>query len=94
MEVDLRKKAETFFDEEGRLKSYPAKKSLRVPVLARVAEGFTEGKDYTEKEVNAILRELIAFSDVELIRRELIEAGLLVRLPDGSRYWKRGNHPL
>lgn len=44
--------------------------------------------DISEKEVNAIISQNIAFSDVELLRRELIEAHLLSRLRDGSRYWK------
>ena len=88
MESDPEKKAAGFFDEEGKLKSYPAKRSLRIIVLSRLAEGFEEGRDYTEKEVNAVIRERIAFSDVELVRRELCEAKLLSRLPDGSKYWK------
>ena len=57
-------------------------------MLERVGTAFEEGRDYTEKEVNAIIRERFAFSDVELIRRELFEAHMLGRLPDGSKYWK------
>ncbi|MCQ2446544.1 MAG: DUF2087 domain-containing protein [Clostridia bacterium] len=88
METDLTKKAAGFFDGEGRLKSFPAKRPLRILVLSKVAEGFAGGRDYTEKEVNAVIRERIAFSDVELVRRELYEAQLIGRLPDGSKYWK------
>ena len=88
MEKDPRKKADAFFDREGKLLRYPSKRSLRVFVLERVGTAFEEGRDYTEKEVNAIIRERFAFSDVELIRRELFEAHMLGRLPDGSKYWK------
>lgn len=76
------------YNEQGLLLRYPSKKSLRPLVLARLAEQFEPNRDYTEKEVNAILSQNIAFSDVELLRRELIEARLLNRLRDGSRYWK------
>ena len=88
MEKDPRKKADAFFDQEGKLLRYPSKRSLRVFVLERVGTAFEEGRDYTEKEVNAIIRERFAFSDVELIRRELFEARILGRMPDGSKYWK------
>lgn len=76
------------YDEQGLLLRYPSRKSLRPPVLARLAEAFEPNRDYTEKEVNAIISRSIAFSDVELLRRELIEAHLLSRLRDGSRYWR------
>ena len=76
------------YDEQGLLLRYPSKKSLRPLVLARLAQHFEPNRNYTEKEVNAIIAQTIAFSDVELLRRELIEARLLNRLRDGSRYWK------
>lgn len=76
------------YDETGLLLRYPSKKSLRPLVLARLAERFEANRAYTEKEVNAIISQSIAFSDVELLRRELIEAHFLNRLRDGSKYWK------
>lgn len=41
---------------------------------------------YTEKEVNAVLEDLHTFSDVPLLRRHLIECGLLQRDPYGKEY--------
>lgn len=85
---EYRKKLENCYNADGQLLRYPSKRTLRPFVLARMAENFEFGRDYTEKEVNAIIKANIAFTDIELIRRELFEAGLLDRLRDGSRYWK------
>ena len=44
-------------------------------------------RKYTEKEINEIIRSHIAFSDIELIRREMFQYKLIGRLRDGSEYW-------
>ena len=85
---DYSKTAGNYFDETGRLKQYPAKKPVREIVLQRFADLFEHGRNYSEKEVNQIIREQIAFSDIELIRRELIDHAFLNRERDGTRYWK------
>ena len=91
---DYSKMADNYLDETGLLKQYPAKKPVREIVLQRFANLFESGRDYSEKEVNQIIRERIVFSDVELIRRELIEHGFLNRERDGSRYWKPHEKPI
>lgn len=82
------KKMANYYDEQGRLLQYPSKRPLRMIALSKIAESFEYGKKYTEKEVNEILRKHIAFTDVELIRREMFQMKLLGRLRDGSEYWK------
>ena len=82
MEKDPRKKADAFFDREGKLLRYPSKRSLRVFVLERVGTAFEEGRDYTEKEVNAIISEI--FDDYCTIRRDMISEGIFAR--DGRTY--------
>lgn len=84
---DYSKMADNYFDNTGLLKQYPAKKPVLEIVLQRFADLFVYGRDYSEKEVNQIIREHIAFSDIELIRRELIEYAFLNRERNGSRYW-------
>ncbi|MBQ9988523.1 MAG: DUF2087 domain-containing protein [Clostridia bacterium] len=64
----------------------PRRAEKRRAVLERIAALFSPGRDYTEKEVNAVLAPV--FSDITLLRRELIESGLLCRERDGSRYWR------
>jgi len=77
-----------YYNEEGLLTRYPSKRPLRQIVWGRLIALFATGRDYTEKEVNEIIKGAIAFDDVELLRRELVDEKLLCRLRDGSRYWK------
>ena len=44
-------------------------------------------RKYTDKEIHAIIRQNIAFTDIELIRREMFQYRLIGRLRDGSEYW-------
>ncbi len=57
-------------------------------IAAVVAQRFTPGRTYSEREVNAVLEPIV--EDYVLLRRCLVEFGYLKRLPDGSQYW-RGN---
>jgi len=59
-----------------------------VAALGRVCESFERGRDYDEPSVNAIIQSRIAFEDYVLIRRELIDEGLLRRSRDCRRYWR------
>lgn len=79
---------ERFLDEEGRLKIWPAKQANKQLALAYLAEKFEAGRVYTEHEVNAILAGWHSFGDLFVLRRGLIECGLLQRRRDGSAYWK------
>lgn len=76
-----------FLDSDGRIKQFPVPNRTKVPVLAYLAEKFEAGRDYTEKEVNAIIDAWHTFGDYFLLRRSLIDYAYLMRVPDGSRYW-------
>lgn len=78
-----------FLDEEGLIKAMPAKRATRHALLGYLAEKFDEGRDYTEKEVNALCDAWHTFNDYFLLRRELVEEGYLARTPNGARYWKQ-----
>ncbi len=80
-------KLKRFYDEEQRLIQYPSKRPLRILALSAIAEKFDASRKYSEKEVNEVIRSSIAFSDVELIRRELFQYKFMGRLKDGSEYW-------
>jgi hypothetical protein len=55
-------------------------------ILEYVGAAFETGKTYTEREVNAILA---GFNeDTAGLRRDLVNAGMLERERDGSRYWR------
>ena len=88
IQAEIRRKMANYYDSQGRLSQLPSKQSLRVMALARITHCFEPGRNYTEKEVNAIIRQNISFSDVELVRREMIQLQLMGRLRDGSAYWR------
>lgn len=88
-----KEKLERYYDEEGKLTQYPSKRPLRVLALIKVADDFEKDKIYTEKEVNEVIRKNIAFSDHELIRREMYQYKLMNRLPNGSEYWLEKERP-
>lgn len=76
-----------YMDTDGLLTMWPQRQQDRVAALELLATKFASGRDYTEKEVNAIIKAQIAFDDFATLRRELYTAHLLDREPDGSRYW-------
>ena len=77
-----------FLDDEGRVKQLPKKRSMRVYVMDYLADKFEFDRDYTEHEVNALLSQWHTFEDFFILRRELIESGRMLRMRDGSRYWR------
>lgn len=77
-----------FLDEDGKVKQWPAKQTMKLAVCEYLAEKFDYDVDYTEHEVNAILASWHTFDDYFILRRSLVEAGLLCRMRDGSKYWK------
>lgn len=67
------------------IKALPVKEKRKLVLLALIAVKFDEGRSYTEKEVNEIIRPI--YADYVTIRRYLIEYGYLDRTPSGSSYW-------
>lgn len=73
-------------EPDGTIKRLPSQQtSLRI-ILEYIIQAFSPGADYTEKEVNSIIRRFHV--DVSGLRRDLVDAGLLDRERDGSRYWR------
>ncbi|NLI21391.1 MAG: DUF2087 domain-containing protein [Clostridiales bacterium] len=79
---------DAFLTEDGRIKQLPKKRQARLAVLACLARRFEPGRIYSEKEVNLICDAGHTFGDCFLLRRELVDHGLLGRTPSGSRYWR------
>lgn len=73
---------------DGPLTSFSSlQEKHKLVVLREIIKRFEPGQIYTEKEVNTILAG--AYEDYAMLRRYLIEYGLLDRKPDGSQYWKK-----
>jgi len=75
---------------DGTIKQLPQQPAKLKIILDYLIQAFTPGLVYTEKEVNTIIRRFHV--DVSGLRRDLVDAGLLDRERDGSRYW-RTNDP-
>jgi len=76
---------ETYVDENGGLKSYPAKEKKKIILLEEIVKNFNVGKKYSEKEINRVLKRI--YEDYATIRRALIQYGFLDRSKDCSEYW-------
>lgn len=77
-----------FLDRSGKVMQLPKKQRTRRALLEYLAEKFEPNRRYTEREVNAVCNEWHTFGDCFLLRRELVDCGLLCRKRDGSQYWK------
>ena len=55
---------------DGRIERVPAKRKVRAAVLLEVVSRFEPGREYSEKEVNAVL--LGVHEDFAYLRRELV----------------------
>ena len=67
---------------------WPKKPKDKQMVIEWLSEKFKFEKQYSEKEVNQIIKNHHSFNDVPLLRRELISRLFLNRKGDGSVYWK------
>ena len=84
----MEKEIEKYLDGHGRIKQWPSKLNMKTKVLAYLSTKFEDEVQYTETEVNEILKKWHTFNDYFILRRGLIDAGWLKRHLDGSRYWK------
>ncbi len=79
-----RQKALRTFFKFGRVEAIPVQLKKFLIILEQLAEEFEPGRTYTEREVNQALVEFN--DDVAMLRRGLIDAGLLER--ENSIYWR------
>lgn len=70
---------------DGTIRHIPEQKKLQ-PVLDYLIQHFEFDRIYTEREINTVLKRFHV--DVAGLRRDLVDAGLLARESDGSKYWR------
>lgn len=75
-----------FLDEQGRVKVYPSKHKYKTLVLFYIASKFEQDKEYTEIQVNEIIKANHLFNDHCLLRRALVDYGFLLRTKDCAIY--------
>jgi hypothetical protein len=86
LDAKRRKVLAAFLNADGTLRQIPAPGPKLQVILSYLVAAFEPEASYTEKEVNTLLRRFHA--DTATLRRALVDAGLLGRESDGSRYWK------
>jgi len=83
---DVRKVLKNYLNADGTLKQIPPQGNKLLIILNFIADAFAYDTNYTEKEVNTILRRF--HLDTAALRRYLVDNGLMAREGNGSRYWR------
>lgn len=75
-------------DAQGQVTRISNKARERDATMRYLITKFAPGREYTEKEINAVLAAWVHEADVAWLRRTLFEKKLIDRMPNGSRYWR------
>jgi biotin operon repressor len=75
------------FLENGRITAFPRQQKKQLIILHHVLEAlFVVGERYSEFEVNERLK--VFSSDTAMLRRSLVDHGLMARNGGGGEYWR------
>ena len=80
-------------NQESQVIRWPTKPKEKTLVIEYLATKFLQEEDYSERDVNELLKHWHTFSDWALLRRELFERGFLDRDRNGSSYWCTDKKP-
>jgi len=83
---DVRRVLRNFLNADGTLKQIPPMGNKMTIILNFIVDAFAFDTNYTEKQVNTILRRFHV--DTAALRRYLVDHGLMARESDGTRYWR------
>jgi DNA-binding transcriptional ArsR family regulator len=81
-----RKVLATFTGPDGRFTAFPSQQKKFLVLLRHAVAAFQPGMRYKEAEVNEIL--LRFNDDTAMLRRSLVESGLMEREGGGGAYWR------
>lgn len=79
----------THLNADGSIKQVPLQPAKLRSILDYLIQFFEFDKTYTEREVNIVIKRFN--EDSAGLRRDLVDAGLLARESDGSKYWRVRN---
>jgi hypothetical protein len=89
---DVRKVLKNFLNADGTLKKIPPMGNKLLIILNFIVDAFEYDANYTEKEVNTVLRRF--HIDTAALRRYLVDNNLMAREGDGTRYWRVKSTPV
>lgn len=78
-DLALAERAINQFDRQGRLKQWPARRNVQVLCLWALWSRLPRGQVMTERQVSDLLRDWHLFHDPAILRRDMVEMGLLSR---------------
>ncbi|HEY6736934.1 MAG TPA: DUF2087 domain-containing protein [Candidatus Saccharimonadia bacterium] len=81
-----------FLNANQQLVQWPASQADQALVLDFLANRIPADKNYTEPQINELLKGLHTFGDWSMLRRALVDTRRLHRTPDGARYWRPQPH--
>ncbi|HSG45221.1 MAG TPA: DUF2087 domain-containing protein [Anaerolineales bacterium] len=84
---DIRKVLKKYLKADGMLKQIPPMGDKLSIILKFIVDVFDFDANYTEKEINTVLRRF--HLDTALLRRYLVDYGLLARDGYGTKYWRK-----
>jgi hypothetical protein len=86
LDANSRKVLKAYLNADGSIRQIPNQPAKLQVILNYLIQAFAPNTNYTEKEVNQILRRF--HEDTAGLRRDLVDAKVLDRISDGSRYWR------
>ena len=81
-----KKVLKAYLNADGSIRQIPNQPAKLQVILNYLIQAFAPDTNYTEKEVNQILHRF--HEDTAGLRRDLVDAKMLDRISDGSRYWR------
>ena len=93
VDYTLVKRLARVFDQEGRLVRWPKKFTQRMICLWVMWSRVPARTPLNEKEISDLLNREHLFGDHALLRRELVDRGMVDRTPDGRRYTRIEQQP-
>jgi len=92
-EAARRDRVRRLFDSAGRLMRWPVRRADQVLCLWAIWARLPPGSLGNERAMTGHLAALHGFGDPALLRRELVEAGLVARSRDGADYTRLNPEP-
>jgi hypothetical protein len=72
-------RAMVLFDDHGVLRQWPARRAVQILCLWALWARLPRGSGQSERQISAVLNALHGFGDAALLRRDMVELGLLRR---------------
>jgi len=86
-------KVSRHFDADGIMVRWPAKTNHQSLCLWVIWSRIPAGQRFSEREVNQFITDGHSFGDYAILRRSLVNAGMLARTPDGKLYRRIEKQP-